>query len=286
MQYVQDEVERSRRAGYKQLEDLSHNFERSLRSVLADRVKTLKSISATMDQSAVPASGVVVTTGGNLVNSLGPSIQLQQVEALGDNRKNALTGVVSRGSPKGLAALQPTHNVNQTFDKMLSPDMVQRNLSGSGIQSFRSSSIVRSKVPNVGPTSATPFRLKDEIERRLDKVRTEEDIESFVQFMLIVSSQAYQGELSAAKMRSIQDDKLSDRLGQCFAVLRNSDNFKEQNYTLLRTRNNHKFGHCNKKVQGSIARINSRNQLLFETVLKTQEMTEIAKYEATLSKLN
>ena len=70
-------------------------------------------------------------------------------------------------------------------------------------------------------------------------------------------------------MKMISDEKLGDRLSQYFTMLREVSNFKEHNYTLLRTRNHHKFGHSNKKLQGVIARINSRNQLLFETVLKT-----------------
>ena len=67
--------------------------------------------------------------------------------------------------------------------------MLQRNIGNSnGIQSFRSSSIVRSKVPNVGPLSRTPLNLYEEIERRLDKVRTEVDIDIFIHYMLSVSS--------------------------------------------------------------------------------------------------
>lgn len=96
---------------------------------------------------------------------------------------------------------------------MLSPDILQRNLANSGgMPSFRSSSIVRSNALNMGPLSRNPLNLYDEIERRLDKVRTEDDIDSFVHYMLTLSSQAYQGKIIAAKLKMVADDKLNDRL--------------------------------------------------------------------------
>ena len=48
-------------------------------------------------------------------------------------------------------------------------------------------------------------------------------------------------------------------------------------HCLVRTRNEHKLGHCDKVTQGIISQINERNRLIFEIILKCQEGGETAR---------